>query len=512
MARKSALTAGRFAMQVAVHTLPSQLAQNFNVVFQPIPGSSQEVAIDTRADETLYCGNRGCGKSVAQLMCFYRNVGVGYGAFWRGVILDTIYDGLDAVIQQAQMFFLNQNDGCRWLGKGTYKFVWKTGEELLFRVAPNKESTKNFLGRNLGFIGFNELTKWQKPDVYDYLLPTLRTGYMGHKIDLPTKMFCTTNPFGLGRHWVKRRFINPAPYGHVVDDIVEVPNFDGTFEKVVSTKIALRGMFTENPYYSLRDRANLIKGTRHNKLLYEAWVNCNWDALSGEGAIDDIWDSDIHVIGDFPIPSGWKLNRAFDWGSTQPFAVGWFATSDGEEFEYAGRTKCYPKGSVIMFYEWYGAREIGMNEGLRLSPKQIAQGIKKCEEQFVNKKIIQGKVFPGPADNQIANVNRIDQETIERTMSREKVRWTRADKSKGSRVLGLQILRTRLENAVSGEGEGFFVQRRCQATIELLPMLARDDKLGEDIADGQEDHLYDMIRYRLLDRKMGAPNVNFSLR
>ena len=43
-------------------------------------------------------------------------------------------------------------------------------------------------------------------------------------------------------------------------------------------------------------------------------------------------------------------------------------------------------------------------------------------------------------------------------------------------------------------------------------MLARDDKLGEDIADGQEDHLYDMIRYRLLDRKMGAPNVNFSLR
>ena len=202
-------------MQAIVNTLPSQLVQNCNIIFQPIPNSSQEIAIDTRADETLYCGNRGCGKSVAQLMCFYRNVGVGYGSFWRGVILDTIYDGLDAVIQQAQMFFLNRGDGCKWLGKGTNTFVWKTGEKLLFRVAPNKESTQNFLGRNLAFIGFNELTKWQKPDVYDYLLPTLRTGYKGYKTDLPTKMFCTTNPFGLGRHWVKRRFINPAPYGHV---------------------------------------------------------------------------------------------------------------------------------------------------------------------------------------------------------------------------------------------------------------------------------------------------------
>ena len=165
-----------------------------------------------------------------------------------------------------------------------------------------------------------------------------------------------------------------------------------------------------------------------------------------------------------------------------------------------------------MFYEWYGTHEIGSDEGTRITPKHIAQGILKIETQFANTGIVRDKIYPGPADNQIANVNRKDQETIERTMAKERVRWTRADKSKGSRMLGLQALRTRLENAVSGEGGGFYVQRRCQATIELLPMLARDDMLGEDIADGQEDHLYDMIRYRLLDKKLGAPNVNISLR
>ena len=146
-----------------------------------------------------------------------------------------------------------------------------------------------------------------------------------------------------------------------------------------------------------------------------------------------------------------------------------------------------------------------------MSPKHIAQKIIRVENEFVNKKIIQGKVYPGPADNQIANVNRTDQETIEHTMARERVRWTRSDKSQGSRMLGLQVIRTRLSNALNGDNNGFYVQRRCQATIELLPMLARDDKLGEDIADGQEDHLYDMIRYRLLDRKQGAPSVKFSL-
>ena len=43
--------------------------------------------------------------------------------------------------------------------------------------------------------------------------------------------------------------------------------------------------------------------------------------------------------------------------------------------------------------------------------------------------------------------------------------------------------------------------RRCKAAIKILPSLQAD---GEDIAKDQEDHCYDMLRYRLVQKKKGA--------
>jgi hypothetical protein len=66
---------------------------------------------------------------------FAQNVGVGYGSYWRGVIFDRKYKNLDdLIIKSKRIFRAIFGDRCKFLeSKGDYKWVWDTGEELMFR-------------------------------------------------------------------------------------------------------------------------------------------------------------------------------------------------------------------------------------------------------------------------------------------------------------------------------------------------------------------------------------------
>ena len=479
--------------------------------WQAIPDSAQEIAVDTRADQTLYAGTRWCGKTQAQLMCFRSYVGIGYGAHWRGVIFDVAYKPLAELVAQGKELFLGNGDGCVWrAANSAYYFEWITGERLYLRACKNADDAENYKGHGYSFVGFNELSKWGTSEVLDIMLATMR-GKPPIK-DMPRMVFMTTNPDGKGASWIRHRYVDVAPAGTLIPEeiTVNMGNVDGDVT-VTKTKICLVGSYIENKHLTPADLANLKQSVKHNPILEAAWMRCDWDACNADGAIGSIWDRSIHIIPDFKIPSNWKLNRAFDWGNREPFAIGWFAESNGEEFIYKGETLSYPAGSVIMFYEWYGSERIGANRGLGLTPSQIAHGILTREHDFVPKGILHAnhKVYPGPADNQIDNVIRSDVETIKTTMAKCGVRWTKSDKSPGTRTQGLQILRQYLGNALTNDGKGFYVMRKCRATIRTLPSLQAD---GEDIANDQEDHLYDMIRYRLLTRKLGKPSVNISIR
>ena len=63
---------------------------DYNVVLKPQDGS-QSLALSCPCNEILYEGTRGPGKTACQLMRFRRLVGIGYGAFWKGVIFDIEY-------------------------------------------------------------------------------------------------------------------------------------------------------------------------------------------------------------------------------------------------------------------------------------------------------------------------------------------------------------------------------------------------------------------------------------
>jgi len=492
--------------------------QPLDIVWQPIPGSSQELTVDTRCDHTLYHGTRGPGKTITQLMRFRRNVGIGYGSYWRGVIFDREFKNLSDLVAQSKRFFNNFDDGAKFHESASdYKWVWPTGEELLFRHVKKLSDYDGFHGHEYPYIGWNELTKHPTADLYDKLMSTNRSSFVAElhtpknnkgEYDtpdglplppIPLEVFSTTNPSGPGHNWVKRRFINCAENGEVVSRscIVFDPRTKQDVE-VIRTQVAIFGSYRENIYLDPKYIAELDRLTANDKNLRAAWLEGSWDVTAG-GALDDLWNKEVHVKPRFVVPKNWRIDRALDWGSSHPFSVGWFAEANGEEAILPDGSKfCPPPGSLIQIAEWYGTEEIGTNKGLKLSAPDVAQGIIDREIALLEAGWIESQPWPGPADNQIRDVRESDVDTIEKKMSKKGVRWVESDKSPGSRRNGLQLIRDRLEAALRGEGPGLYFMRNCEASIETLPSLPRDEEKLDDVDTSSEDHCYDMVRYRVL--------------
>ena len=442
--------------------------------------------------------------TITQLMRFRSRVGLGYGAYWRGVIFDREFKNLSDLVAQSLRFFPKFEDGCKWLKSATeFKWTWPTGEELLFRHVKKSEDYDTFHGHEYPFIGWNELTKHPTSEVYDKFMSVNRSSFDrekhtpiiktkdGYRYNTPDgeplppitlEVFSTTNPNGPGHNWVKKRFIDVAKNGEVVKK--EVKYFDtlkGEEVTVVRTQVAIFGSFYENPYLDPIYRAGLIESCANNPNLKAAWIDGRWDANSG-GAIDDLWNSEIHIVDRFRIPKAWKVDRTFDWGSSHPFCTVFWAEANGEEVKMPdGTTWCPARGSLIAIEEDYGSEAIGTNKGLKLSAKDVALRIVAKERALLSEQWIVRGVQAGPADNQIDNVTESDVDTIAFKMKQHGIAWTKSDKSAGSRIIGLQLMRDRLQSSVTKEGPAIYFMRNCVNAIDLLPSLPRDPDKPDDV-------------------------------
>lgn len=498
----------------------------YNVAFKLLPGS-QCLSISCPCNEILYEGTRGPGKTAAQLARFRRLVGLGYGAFWKGIIFDVEYKNLADIISQSKKIFSRFNDGARFLrSPSELKWVWPTGEELLFRYEQNAEGYWNYHGQEFPFIGHNELTKRADPEFYEAMFSCMRTSFRPEDYPrpdgtllpkIPLECFSTTNPFGVGHTWVKKRFIDPMPRGRVLRLVTKVMNPQTDIEEDVTlTRVAIHGSWRENPYLDPTYIAFLMSIKDKNKR--KAWVEGSWDVTSG-GRFDHLWDASVHVIKPFKIPSSWHVDRSFDWGESKPFSCLWFAESDGTEAIVNGVRFCPPKGSVICIAELYGCPPDEQNKGLNMSATNVAKMIEWVDKRLCGIEIeepfkfggqinllpgICTKVRPGPADNAINNPDD-EQISIADKMKKHNVSWTESDKRPGSRKSGAALLCEFLEAALEGkdnqaktaERPALYFFENVRGLISRFPVLSRDTKDPDDIDTEQEDHDYDALRYRI---------------
>ncbi len=495
----------------------TETPQGQKVVWSPLPGS-QTLAVTCPANIILFEGSRGPGKTDSQLMYFRKHVGQGYGKHWRGIIFDREYKSLDDIIAKAERWFPQFQDGARFLrSKSDLKWVWPTGEELLFRqMETDKEYTK-YHGHEYPFIGWNELTKYPDGKCFYVMMSCNRSSFLPleHSPDLhkplpeiPLVVFPTTNPHGAGHNWVKRDFIDIAEPGEVVRTKTNV--FDPRTQKnivVTKTQVRIFGSYRENRFLSPEYVAELVN--ERNPHRRKAWLTGDWNIVSG-GALDDLWEESCHKLPRFQIPPEWELDRSFDWGSTKPFSVCWWAQSNGEETDVNGTKIAFPKGSLFMVSEWYGTlmAKGSSNEGLKLGATAVANGIKMRENILVSQGWLDGVVYPGPADNSIRNVVEEESESIETKMADNGVLWAESDKRPGSRKVGLELVREMLKASrdfmLTGNAEagpGIYFLSNCRFALALLPVLPRDPDDPDDVDTEAEDHIYDAVRYRVLKLK-----------
>ena len=128
---------------------------------------------------------------------------------------------------------------------------------------------------------------------------------------------------------------------------------------------------------------------------------------------------------------------------------------------------------------------------------------------------------PGPADSQIFTEENgvciaTDMKGV-KNKYKESVTWKPADKRPGSRVTGLERLRTYLEAGIPKkdkdgknlplEEPALFIFDTCHHFLRTVPTISRDKVKLDDVNTKAEDHIYDDTRYRLTFKRTFSGEV-----
>lgn len=379
---------------------------------------------------------------------------------------------------------------------------WNGSKIFLCHCQYEKDRFK-YQGAEMHVLMIDELTHFTEV-IYRYLRGRCRLGAMV----IPEKylgkfplVLCGSNPGGSGHNWVKASWIDIAP-PMTITRMTKTEG--GMLRQYIPAKLADNKVLQQtDPDYESR-----LEGLG-NPALVKAMRDGDWDIVAG-GAIDDLWSRDKHIIRPFKIPSSWYVNRSFDWGSSHPFAVCWWAESDGTEAVMSdGKRRSWPRGTLFLISEWYGWNGTP-NQGLKITSEEMGKGIAERDKHITEFHGAQMRIQPGPADSSI--FSEVDGDSpaakIDKGFGRRGC-FKPSDKTPGSRVRGLELLRTRLKASLQSPQEfpGLVIFDNCTQFIRTVPVLPRDSRNPDDVDSEAEDHIYDAVRYRLTEKHVEARRV-----
>ena len=455
-------------------------------------GTQQDFLSCYGIKEVLIHGPRGTGKTDLMLMTFASEIGKGHGSAWRGVIFRQSYPQLGDLISKSERWFSQIWPEANF-NKAEHVWRWPTGEELMFRHMAKVADYWKYHGNELPFIGFEELTTWPSEDFYLPILTCCRSS----KVGMPRWLRANTNPYGPGHSWVQSRFNLYKEWWKT-----KVIHGDDHVRAALHSRLSENKKLLEaDPNYQSTIRAASV-----SQSMLKAWLEGDWNIVAG-GIFSDSFSYDHNVVDEFQVPEGWFINRSFDWGGVKPFAVLWWAQSDGSDYVTKnGQRVPTVRGDLFLINEWYGWSGTP-NVGINLDSSDITKGIVSRELYWK----LHGRCKPGPADTQIYTVT--DGQSIAKTMSREVIvnnrsyngiRWHQADKRKDSRHQGWQRMRDLFKaghparNGFLREFPGLFVVgENCPQFMRTVPPLPRSEIDLDDIDKNSEDHIADACRYRV---------------
>lgn len=483
-----------------------------DVIWSPLRGA-QTRFLRCSVFEVLFHGTRGGGKTDCLVMDFLKEVGQGHGAAWKGILFRQTYPQLQDVIAKTKKWFPQITPNAVY-NNSAHFWRWPDGEILLLRQFKRDDDYWNFHGHEYPWIGWEELCNWPSPAGFKRMMSCCRSS----DPNVPRKVRSTANPYGPGHNWVKHRYKLP---GH---DLVVIRDEKDEEGNVEPPRVAIPSTLRENTVLLKADPEYIsrLRASARNEAELKAWLEGDWDIVAG-GMFDDVWDRKFNIVQPFAIPSSWRIDRSFDWGSSAPFSVGWWAESDGTEYVDAdGRRRSTVRGDLFRVAEWYGWNK-KPNEGLRMTALEIAKGI-VLREIRMGWRSARGsdrpRVRPGPADSSIYDAENgvciaTDMEQSVRFpdgTTHVGILWERADKSPGSRKTGWQDVRQMMKSArpdqpgLPRERPGLFVFSTCDQFVRTVPVLPRDEDDLDDVDSDSEDHIGDEVRYRVRFSKTRPPS------
>ena len=442
-----------------------ELQQTHNVVFAPNPGPQEEFLAASER-EVLYGGSAGGGKSFAMLAdpLNYFN----HPAF-SGLLLRHTTEELRELIFKSQELYPRAVPGIKWSER---KMQWTapSGARLWMSYLDRDEDVMRYQGLAFSWIGFDELTQWASPYAWNYMRSRLRST----AIDLPIYMRATTNPGGPGHGWVKKMFIDPAPYNKnfkATDtesgEVLTFPAGHAKAGKALFRRKFIPARLADNPYLTNTDdyEAMLLSLPEQQR---KQLLDGDWDIK--EGAAFTEFNRNIHVVEPFNIPTNWLKFRACDYGYGSYSGVIWFAVSPDEQ--------------LIVYRELYVSKVLATD---------LADMVLELEAN-------DGTIRYGVLDSSLWHKRGDTGPSLAEQMISRGCRWRPSDRSKGSRVAGKNEVHRRLQIDEFTEEPRMVFFNNCTNLISQLPALPLDKKNPEDINTNAEDHLYDALRYGIMSR------------
>lgn len=434
------------------------------MTWNPQPGPQTSALLADWVPELFYGGERGGGKSDFQLG-YQEDGALRYGKAHRGIMFRKTYAELEELQARARSVFVGAV--YKTQPSADYPFsncwYWPNGASVKMRYIERETDYGRYHGHQYSSISFDEVTEYATPAGLLKMLSTLRSAH-----NVPCTVRLTGNPGGKGHGWVKTRYIDVAP-----------PMTPYTDPESGMVRMFIPSRLADNPILLGSDpdyRSRLIASTSGNEALRKAWLEGDWDIVAG--AFFNCWDRSKHVIKPFNVPKSWSRFRSFDWGSSHPFSVHWWAI--------AGDDDHVPRGAIVCYREWYGASE--PNVGLKLSAEQVAAGIvsRDAGEKFVYSVADPScwKVDGGPS--------------IAERMHKSGVVFMRAD---NQRINGWDQVRQRM---IGADKPMLYLFDTCRDSIRTIPLMQHGTDI-EDIDTDLEDHCVDSIRYACMSRPWLKP-------
>jgi phage terminase large subunit len=419
--------------------------RTFSDLMHPTPKQLAAFAAVKAYDFVLYGGAAGGGKSyflrwcaIALLLGWVRDLGL------RGVRVGLFCEDYPA-LHDRQLSKIPYEFPA-WLGKYNAQAHEYTlaprfgGGVICFR---NLDDPSKYVSSEFAAILVDELTRNNERMFHD-----LRSRRRWPGIERP-KFIGATNPMGIGHAWVKRFWIDrefPPEMTGIADQFVLVP-----------------ATAADNPHISPAYLADLKTLPPD---LARALAAGDWDLFLGQ--VFQEFRRELHVVAPFTIPKHWRRWGSNDPGSASAGVWHWYAADEQRQVYVYRELTC--KRSTA----FEQAKEVA-----RLSEGELLDFWVTGMDAFGDGNIRDGKSI----------VSYYEQGGL------VGFRRPRTD-----RQLGVMTVHEALRPIVGLDGQPAAKLRifsTCPKLIATLPTLVHDEKDPEVVADSDDDHWYDSLRYGL---------------